>query len=93
MVLEPVLNAKTFISFRHEPLLCAVDSENSAHLSKLLGVPSPLTVLGAIAPYYVQRYGFSKKCRITTFTGDNPASMVGMRIARGDIIVHFDISL
>lgn len=93
MVLEVAFDTKTFTSFRHKPLLCAVDSEDPTRLAKLLETPSPLAVLGEIAPYYVQRYGFSNKCRVVTFTGDNPASMVGMRVTRGDIIVRFDVSL
>lgn len=40
-------------------------------------VPSD-TVVGAIAPYFVERFGFSPACRILPGTGDNPSSLVGL---------------
>ena len=30
------------------------------------------SVLGPIAPYYVERFGFSSSCQVVAFTGDNP---------------------
>lgn len=36
------------------------------------------TILGEIAPYFVQRYGFSAGTPVAIFTGDNPSSLVGM---------------
>ncbi|HLV65985.1 MAG TPA: FGGY-family carbohydrate kinase [Polyangiaceae bacterium] len=40
-------------------------------------VPSN-TVVGEIAPYFVERYGFERGTPIVAFTGDNPSSLVGM---------------
>ncbi len=31
-----------------------------------------------IASYFTRKFGFSRECRCTLFTGDNPASLVGM---------------
>lgn len=36
------------------------------------------TIVGTLAEYFVDRYGFSPKTQIVAFTGDNPSSLVGM---------------
>jgi xylulokinase len=36
------------------------------------------TRVGAIAPYFVERYGFRTGVPVFAFTGDNPSSLVGM---------------
>jgi xylulokinase len=45
---------------------------------KLLPAVSCLKPAGNIAPYFSTKYGFSSNCKICPFTGDNPASLVGM---------------
>lgn len=45
---------------------------------KLLPPAAATTVQGTISPYFVAKYGFSSNCRTALFTGDNPASLVGM---------------
>lgn len=40
-------------------------------------VPSR-TVVGEIAPYFVEKYGFKRGTPVVAFTGDNPSSLVGM---------------
>ncbi|XP_012929393.1 xylulose kinase isoform X1 [Heterocephalus glaber] len=47
---------------------------------------------GAISSYYIQRYGFAPGCRVVAFTGDNPASLAGMRLEEGDIAVSLGTS-
>ncbi|KAH0507494.1 Xylulose kinase [Microtus ochrogaster] len=47
---------------------------------------------GAISSYYVQRYGFPPACKVVAFTGDNPASLAGMRLEEGDIAVSLGTS-
>ncbi|XP_068939842.1 xylulose kinase [Petaurus breviceps papuanus] len=54
-------------------------------------VPSS-SVLGPISSYYVQRYGFNSECKVIAFTGDNPASLAGMRLEEGDIAVSLGTS-
>jgi xylulokinase len=63
------------------------------NLQAKLGVPVPASsVQGPIAPYYIHRYGFSSDCRVITFTGDNPSSLAGMRLAEGDVVVSLGTS-
>ncbi|XP_068092022.1 xylulose kinase isoform X2 [Hyperolius riggenbachi] len=54
-------------------------------------VPS-CTVVGPVSTYFVQRYGFSPHCSVVAFTGDNPASLAGMRLEEGDIAVSLGTS-
>ena len=46
---------------------------------------------GSISSYFVTKYGFSSNCKITAFTGDNPASLAGMASKEGGIIVSMNI--
>ncbi|XP_037004104.2 xylulose kinase isoform X1 [Artibeus jamaicensis] len=62
-------------------------------LEEKLGPPVPsCSVVGAVSSYYVQRYGFSPECKVVAFTGDNPASLAGMRLEEGDIAVSLGTS-
>uniref|UniRef100_A0A8C0XE37 Xylulose kinase n=1 Tax=Castor canadensis TaxID=51338 RepID=A0A8C0XE37_CASCN len=58
------------------------------------GISSTITFSpqGAISSYYVQRYGFPPGCKVVAFTGDNPASLAGMRLEEGDIAVSLGTS-
>ncbi|XP_063777910.1 xylulose kinase isoform X1 [Pseudophryne corroboree] len=63
------------------------------HLKEKLGAVVPsCSVLGPVSTYYVQRYGFSHDCSVVAFTGDNPASLAGMRLKEGDIVVSLGTS-
>uniref|UniRef100_A0A673BUU6 Xylulose kinase n=1 Tax=Sphaeramia orbicularis TaxID=375764 RepID=A0A673BUU6_9TELE len=63
------------------------------HLDLLLGLPRPPTsVLGPVSAYFIHRYGFSESCSVVAFTGDNPASLAGMRLQPGDIAVSLGTS-
>ncbi|KAI2528872.1 xylulokinase [Homo sapiens] len=63
------------------------------HLEEKLSPPVPsCSVVGAISSYYVQRYGFPPGCKVVAFTGDNPASLAGMRLEEGDIAVSLGTS-
>ncbi|XP_046502570.1 xylulose kinase isoform X2 [Equus quagga] len=63
------------------------------HLEEKLGSPVPsCSVVGAVSSYYVQRYGFPPGCKVVAFTGDNPASLAGMRLEEGDIAVSLGTS-
>ena len=44
--------------------------------NKLLPIVSPYTIVGRIATYFIERYGFSPDCRIIAGSGDNPQSKV-----------------
>ncbi|XP_048367815.1 xylulose kinase isoform X2 [Sphaerodactylus townsendi] len=65
----------------------------AAGLEKKLGQPVPCSkILGSVSPYYVKRYGFKANCKVVAFTGDNPASLAGMRLAEGDIAISLGTS-
>lgn len=62
-------------------------------LRQKLGEPVPSwTVLGNISDYFVQRYGFNSNCQIVSFTGDNPASLIGMCLRPGDVAISLGTS-
>lgn len=42
--------------------------------------------LGPIHSYFVKKYSFDPSCMITTFTGDNPATMLSTTVLDGDCI-------
>lgn len=71
----------------HQPALDAV----SPDLARRLGEPvEPWAVQGAISPALAARYGFAPTCRIVPWTGDNPASAVGLGLVEDG---HCAISL
>ncbi|MEE6467355.1 hypothetical protein FKM82_007210 [Ascaphus truei] len=59
---------------------------------KLGSVVPSSSILGPVSTYYVQRFGFSPGCKVVAFTGDNPASLAGMRLEEGDIAVSLGTS-
>lgn len=50
---------------------------------KLPPIAHPLTVVGRIAGYFQEKYGFHADCRIIAGSGDNPQSKV---LAKGDLL-------
>ncbi len=63
----------------HQPALDAV----SPDLARRLGDPvEPWTTVGTISPTLAARYGFAPTCRIVPWTGDNPASAIGLGLVR-----------
>ncbi|KAI0194172.1 cation efflux family-domain-containing protein [Astrocystis sublimbata] len=61
--------------------------------SKLGDVPlDGGVILGAVSPYFVERFGFSKDCHITAFTGDNPATILSLPLRPLDAIVSLGTS-
>ncbi|HJX36242.1 MAG TPA: FGGY family carbohydrate kinase [Dehalococcoidales bacterium] len=71
--------------------------------NKLLPIVPPYTIVGRIATYFIERYGFSPDCRIIAGSGDNPQSKVlvtGNLLSLGSSFVnmastdgkHFDMS-
>ncbi len=47
---------------------------------RLLPSEPPWTVVGAIAPYFVSRYGFPPDAQVIIGSGDNPCSLVGVGV-------------
>ena len=63
-------------------------------LAKKLLPPAPQTeVQGHVSAYFVKKYGFAATCKAALFTGDNPASLVGMgATAPGNIVISLGTS-
>jgi xylulokinase len=60
---------------------------------KLPSLAAAGALVGEISPYFVQRYGFSVGCRVGVFTGDNPASLVGMGATTpGQVVISLGTS-
>jgi xylulokinase len=64
-----------------------VDATARGLMAKLPPAMPTTTIIGAISPYWVVRHGVSPACRCALFTGDNPASWVGMGASRPDDLV------
>ncbi|KAE9417946.1 hypothetical protein Angca_007343, partial [Angiostrongylus cantonensis] len=50
------------------------------------------TFYGSVSNYMVQRYGFSKDCMVLPFLGDNPASLAGLNLSKGDVAISLGTS-
>ena len=61
--------------------------------TKLLPPAAATTVQGTISAYFVAKFGFSADCRTALFTGDNPASLVGMGATTpGNVVISLGTS-
>jgi xylulokinase len=60
---------------------------------KLLPAAPTPTIQGPVAPYFSQRFGLPTACRVALFSGDNPASLVGMGATRpGRVVISLGTS-
>lgn len=60
---------------------------------KLLPAATCLIPAGAISSYFSKKFGFSSACKICPFTGDNPASLVGMGATTpGQVVISLGTS-
>lgn len=60
---------------------------------KILPPAAATTIQGEVSSYFVKRYGLSENCRCALFTGDNPASLVGMGATTpGSIVISLGTS-
>lgn len=61
--------------------------------AKLLPPAAATSIQGLISPYFVKKYGFATDCRTALFTGDNPASLVGMGATTpGNVVISLGTS-
>ena len=61
--------------------------------AKLLPPASCLTPQGTVSAYFSTKYGISSSCRVCPFTGDNPASLVGMGATTpGQVVISLGTS-
>lgn len=71
--------------------LLAATAPNLA--DKLFPPSLATTVQGEVSSYFVEKYGISPECRVALFTGDNPASLVGMGATRpGNVVISLGTS-
>ena len=63
-------------------------------LGKKLLPPAPQTqIQGGVSRYFVKKYGIAETCRTALFTGDNPASLVGMGATTpGNVVISLGTS-
>jgi xylulokinase len=62
-------------------------------LDKLPVLAAATTVQGVVSGYFVGKYGLAPTCRCALFTGDNPASLVGMGATTpGNIVISLGTS-
>ncbi len=67
-----------------DPAIC--EATASGLLDKLPPVVPTNTIVGSLCPYF-SKYGFGPKVRVTAWTGDNPASLVGTGATRPGLAV------
>ncbi len=61
--------------------------------TRLLPPALATTVQGTVSPYFVGKFGLSADCRTALFTGDNPASLVGMGATTpGNVVISLGTS-
>jgi len=85
------MNLLDLAAFEWDPRL--VDATAPGLMEKLPPVMPTATVIGAISPYWVERHGCSAACRCAMFTGDNPASWIGMGAGRpGERVISLGTS-
>lgn len=71
-------------------LLAATAPDLAGKLPPLLPAS---TEVGAIAPYFSEKYGLNPACRVVLWSGDNPCSLVGMGAARpGKVVISLGTS-
>jgi xylulokinase len=60
---------------------------------KLKSPAAATTIQGTVSGYFVAKYGLSPTCRCALFTGDNPASLVGMGATTpGNVVISLGTS-
>jgi len=70
-----------------------VDATAPCLMEKLPKVAAATTVQGRVSSYFVEKYGLPETCRCSLFTGDNPASLVGMGATTpGNIVISLGTS-
>jgi xylulokinase len=85
------MNLLNLESLCWDPELLAATAPGLA--AKLPPVAPATTVVGPVAAYFVEKFGFAANCGCALFTGDNPASLVGMGATRpGGIVISLGTS-
>ncbi len=70
-----------------------IDATAPGLSDKLLPAASCLNPQAKITSYFVEKYGFAATCQVCPFTGDNPASLVGMGATTpGQVVISLGTS-
>jgi len=70
-----------------------LDATAPGLLDKLPALAAATTVQGGVAGYFIRKYGLARDCQCALFTGDNPASLVGMGATNpGNIVISLGTS-
>jgi xylulokinase len=79
---------------QHDWSTAALEATSPA-LAERLGVPiASHESIGVMDCYFCARYGFNTGCRVIAFSGDNPNSLAGLRIAEpGDLALSLGTSM
>lgn len=100
------LSTKKWSKLCLEAVVCSTDAQQVDGLRKRLGgggnsveslgdndyIIDTHAPVGKISQYFVQRYGFSDKCLVCPFTGDNPASLAGLCINSDELFLSLGTS-
>ena len=60
----------------------ALDATAPGLRARLPRLAPSTTVVGPLAPYWSERYGFSPATKVVAWTGDNPSSLIGTGLIR-----------
>lgn len=66
---------------------CAPDLEE-----RLGSTVKTCSILGNVADFFVQRFGFPAECKVTAFTGDNPSALSGMLVEEDCLVISLGTS-
>jgi xylulokinase len=85
------MNLLNLSTLNWDPDLLAATAPDLGY--KLLPPALATTIQGTVSAYFAEKYGLSAKCRVALFTGDNPASLVGMgATAPGSVVISLGTS-
>lgn len=85
------MNLLNLAALKWDPAL--TDATASELLKKLPEISRTTGIIGTISSYFVKKFGFSPECRCAHFTGDNPASLVGMGATTpGNVVISLGTS-
>jgi xylulokinase len=85
------MNLLNLASLRWDKLL--LDATAPSLMEKLTAPAAATTIQGTVSSYFVEKFGLSATCRCALFTGDNPASLVGMgATSPGNVVISLGTS-
>lgn len=77
-----------------ETVLDCISDGKSSELREKLGhvCMDGSAKLGAVAPYFQQKYGFTASCQVVPFTGDNPATILALPLLEKNAMISLGTS-